>query len=113
MDVTPPCREIKRTTLEYVDTKPWKGWANADELLFSIFFRDSSFKNIKEIREYDVQDLFGNIGGYIGLFLGYALVNMPDCLITFFEIFQIQSKQFKEKIEIDASLQTISHEEVV
>ena len=33
------------------------------------------------MKAYDFIDLMGNIGGYIGMFLGYALLNMADTLI--------------------------------
>ena len=32
--------------------------------------------------EYDVEAFVGNIGGYIGLFLGYALLQIPAILIA-------------------------------
>ena len=32
------------------------------------------------MRDFDVQDLYGNISGYIGLFLGYSLFQIPSFL---------------------------------
>ena len=31
---------------------------------------DDSYKEIKQVRAYDIQSLIGNAGGYLGLFLG-------------------------------------------
>ena len=75
--VNPPCTEIKRIDIEYEDSQTFTDLVQEDELLFQIYFRDISFKQITEKRDYETTDLFGDIGGYIGLFLGYALVNVP------------------------------------
>ena len=32
------------------------------------------------MRAYDIGSLVGDVGGYIGLFLGYALLNLPKFL---------------------------------
>ena len=32
------------------------------------------------VREFDTQNLYGNISGYIGLFLGYSLFQIPSLL---------------------------------
>ena len=39
------------------------------------------FKEIRQIRKYSVQSLVGNLGGYIGLCLGYALLNLPSVIL--------------------------------
>ena len=36
-------------------------------------------------RALDFQALIGQIGGYIGLILGYAILQLPDFLLTVFE----------------------------
>ena len=40
-------------------------------------FRQSRFTEKIQTREYTFDDLVGTVGGYIGLFLGYALVQFP------------------------------------
>lgn len=41
-------------------------------------FRDLTFKEIKQNHAYDIKKLIGDVGGYIGLLLGYALIALPD-----------------------------------
>ena len=96
--VTPPCSEIKSITFEYDDTETWAQYAIDDELLFQIFFRDASFKKIIERRDYDIQDLFGDIGGYVGLFLGYALVNIPGFFVRLKKSFKVSKMKQDVKI---------------
>ena len=35
-------------------------------------------------RAIDIQALVGNIGGYIGLFLGYSILQIPDFIVVIF-----------------------------
>ena len=41
------------------------------------YFPRESFKNIVLVRAFDIQTLIGNAGGYIGLFLGHTLLQLP------------------------------------
>ena len=34
------------------------------------------------MQKFDIQALIGNAGGYIGLFIGYALIGIPEVLKT-------------------------------
>ena len=43
-------------------------------------FGDESFMLIKQTRDYDIQSLIGNAGGYLGLFLGCAILQIPQAL---------------------------------
>ena len=52
--------------------------------LIKVNFLSGHFKEIKQIRAYNVQSLIGNAGGYIGLFLGYTLKEMPSLLKTMY-----------------------------
>ena len=45
----------------------------------------TSFLRIEQIRGYDFNSLIGNIGGYVGMFLGYALLNVPNAIVSIFE----------------------------
>ena len=38
---------------------------------------------IFQVRSYDAQALVGNAGGYIGLFLGWTLLNIPGMIGTY------------------------------
>merc|ERR1712218_25993 len=51
-------------------------------LTIEIRYEDSIFKEIEYIEDYDFEAFVGNIGGYIGLFLGYALLQIPGILFS-------------------------------
>jgi hypothetical protein len=39
---------------------------------------DSKYREIRGVKSFSLISLFGNIGGYVGIFIGYALFNLPD-----------------------------------
>ena len=53
------------------------GFTNDSYFTFWVFYRQTTFREITQIRAYDLDNLYGNIGGYMGLFLGYAILNIP------------------------------------
>ena len=48
---------------------------------FGVSHRQTQFKEIRQIRSYDVESLYGDIGGYMGLLLGYSILNLPTMII--------------------------------
>ena len=73
----PPCITMQHIDLEYLDSEPWEG-DNENHLYFPIFFRDKSYKEIKQARQYELRDLLGDVGGVNGFLLGYSLVQVPN-----------------------------------
>ena len=46
-----------------------------------VAFYAQTYKEISQVKAFDMEMLVGNIGGYLGLFLGYALLQIPDLFI--------------------------------
>ena len=40
------------------------------------------FRDTVSTQEYTFDELVGNVGGYIGLFLGYALIQLPRLIMS-------------------------------
>ena len=49
-------------------------------------FQGSTYTEITQIKAYDVQTLIGNAGGYVGLFLGVALIQLPSAVQYSFQM---------------------------
>ena len=47
---------------------------------FGIVYNSHDYREIKHIQDFNLESLIGNIGGYIGLFLGFAFWQIPDTL---------------------------------
>lgn len=90
----PPCIEPEDMRIEYSDIEA-KDQQKVDEhnvdnhcrhpetfdwFKVRLWFRSNRFMEIKQIRAYNFQNLVGNGGGYIGLFLGYSMVQLPSMI---------------------------------
>ena len=74
MDIL-PCRVIRN--LQYNPKIEVSEATQKD--IFSIVVRyPEYYMEIEHVREYTLEGLVGNAGGYLGLFLGYALLQLPE-----------------------------------
>ena len=39
---------------------------------------------IQQVRDYSIQDVVGDIGGYLGLFLGFAILQIPELIFRIY-----------------------------
>ena len=53
-------------------------WPGVFQVLLD--FQGDTYMEITQTRAYDGQSLVGNAGGYIGLFLGVALIQLPTSI---------------------------------
>ena len=51
---------------------------------FHLTYGQTRFRDIVQTKSYTFEGLVGNVGGYIGLFLGCAIVQLPNLLMTMF-----------------------------
>ena len=92
-----PCREIESLDYQIGDSvatfqstevletflkfprKDWNNW-------FSIVIRflNPRFKLTVQKKEVDFQSLIGYVGGYIGLFMGFTVAEIPEVIMTTF-----------------------------
>ena len=49
-----------------------------------MFLTDKKFELVEQTRALSELGLFGNAGGYIGVFLGCALIQIPDFVQFFY-----------------------------
>ena len=86
-DSNPPCTEIRRLQVKFDEFEEFDDYRGQmitgnvikekDTIEINMQFGDLSFTEIKQSQAYDTKKLIGDIGGYIGLLLGYALLGMP------------------------------------
>ena len=78
-----PCRQVEKVLYSYdeyrSDMNGTQFGAQENTSMFKILveFQGETFMEIEQARSYDVQNLVGNAGGYVGLFMGVALMQLP------------------------------------
>ena len=99
-ELKPPCNEISKLDIEYEEQDPATDVLD-NQTSLTVFFRSNRYKEIIQIRAYTFMSLIGNVGGFIGLLLGCALVQIPGALRT---IYNILKTKVSEKIEKSANV---------
>ena len=84
-DLPPPCQDILEINHHYSETEWSKGefiGLNVDTNFFEVnlAFPSSTYKEIVQVKAYDEESLVGYVGGYIGMFLGLGLLQVPQLI---------------------------------
>lgn len=64
--------------------------AEKNDALLKISYRVQSYQEVKNVRDFGVESLLSYIGGYVGIFVGYSLLNLLgdffDLIAYFFKV---------------------------
>ena len=98
----PPCLTIEKFLYAYdeYETVEATGWfANETEAVFDIVleFPDNTYMEIQQVRDYGLQSVVGDAGGYIGMFLGFALLQLPEAMFKAFSSIRQYLLERREK----------------
>ena len=96
-----PCQVIEKLQYDYeeYDDKYPTNLGNVSSWFgISLFFPEPSYKEIKQVQAYDLESFVGNTGGYIGLFLGYALLSLPAFIATLYRTITKRIEEWKQQV---------------
>ena len=91
----PPCTDIKKLQIDHIvktttntvreelGVKGDKYTTNDTWFEIRLEIQTDSFKEIRQKRAYSPQNLIGNLGGYLGLFIGFTLLDLIKCMKLF------------------------------
>ena len=84
----PPCTKVSVTydlsTIEY-DIDPSRMYLNNTEDLFiRIIYRTEDYEEITNLKKFNGESMFSQVGGFIGIMLGISLFHIPDILKSIF-----------------------------
>ena len=78
-----PCDQLQNvmftTVHQTAPTEPNRGHDDPRTHI-NLMFKSSHYKEILHIRDFDIESLVGNMGGYVGLFLGFAVWQVPNAI---------------------------------
>ena len=93
----PPCRSLEKLEFSYFEYDIEEG--KDPNVTISILFIDDRYREMLNIRAFDVHSLLGNIGGYVGIFIGCALLNLPDAIMKLIKIHRCVTCSKIQKLE--------------
>jgi hypothetical protein len=103
-----PCRHLGRVDFDYweYDMPEENG-----EPYFNITFLygDSKYREIRGVKSFSLISLFGNIGGYVGIFIGYAIFNLPDIFTKIKNAVNGDEEKMSDEIENKKEDNVIEH----
>ena len=78
----PPCQGMEKIYFSHEESE-MKGtkWFRPGHFWIGIYLFDQKFKEIVQIKAIDMNGLIGYIGGYIGLILGYSILQIPEYIL--------------------------------
>ena len=109
-----PCRRMTQITYlyseyvtDYYHQKLENLSTDQDILFVSLMFPDSRYKEIEMIREFNVISLLGNAGGYVGICVGYSILQFPNIITTIYsniKTFSFFKKKTSPSYETEVSI---------
>ena len=93
-DIHPPCQGMEKIDYIFEDhiweeKDIWWNQTRSDgSFWFGLYIYDQKFKEIVQIKAIDINGLIGYIGGYIGLILGYSILQIPECIVMLVQKFK-------------------------
>ena len=67
-------------------------------MLLKVYYRPHTYREIGQIRAYNAMALLGNVGGFIGLLLGYAFVQIPMLVHTLFDSWKDRALLWRQRM---------------
>ena len=78
----PPCNEMTMNA----NTMEYKGRHGITQWLIRFKYMDEHYQEIQNKRDFGLDSLGSSIGGYIGIILGFGLLQLPDLLFQVYTL---------------------------
>ena len=72
-----PCDEMKVVTS--LQRQPY-GYSGSSYMYIEFFYMDENYQEIVNQRDFTLSAFWSSTGGFVGMFLGYSLIQIPDAI---------------------------------
>lgn len=82
------CQSIQKILYNYEEYEILEDatdeWINKIDEMFEVMieFQDDTYMEVRQLRDYGIQSVIGEIGGVAGLFLGFTLLQIPEIIFN-------------------------------
>ena len=76
----PPCVEMRIPVSVHREISKNNGGVEKGKLKLYLSYTTEDFQEIVNVKAFDVETLWSSVGGFIGIFLGYSLLQIPEIL---------------------------------
>ena len=81
----PPCNEMRSVT-----TMQKQPYYTNESIVLDIFYMEETYQEIVNYRDFTMQGFFSDCGGFIGMILGYSLLQIPNEIIRIWKTLRIR-----------------------
>ena len=98
--------ESKSLILAKAETKPHKpgldtgvSWVQqqqhitTNELSVQCIYQDETYQEIVNLMDFSFESLWSNAGGFIGMMLGYSVLQIPEAIYKIWDLYRKRSKR--------------------
>ena len=91
-----PCDEMLVLTIDSVNSNPDP---KPKDIAINFIYSGKSYAEIQYTKAIGFESWLSNVGGFVGIFLGYSMIQAPEFLVFFATIFNYErTKKFKGKL---------------
>ena len=78
--------EIKPPCIDMFNSVVWGQRRSWEDAYMEIFYEEKYYEEILQVEDFSIQDFISNLGGFIGIFLGYSMMQIPELLGKFHNV---------------------------
>ena len=96
----PPCQSMTKVQFDFEDVYDSDFGIqrnNESKISIGVDIMDQLFNQVEQTSAYNLGNLVGDIGGYLGLFLGYAILNIPATLLMLTNNIKTWVRRYQKK----------------
>ena len=77
LKINPPCLDMFNSIVwnRLISRTP-----DENSALIEISYLEKNYEEIKQVEDFGTQDFVSNVGGFIGIFVGYSMMQIPELL---------------------------------
>ena len=79
LEINPPCLDMFNSIV-WRNTKTGSRKLDDNSALIEISYLEKYYEEIKQVEDFGFQDFVSNVGGFIGIFVGYSMMQIPELL---------------------------------
>ena len=57
-----------------------EGVTKSDEIRITFYYQEQYYQELEYLPDFDAETFISNIGGFVGIFLGYSMMQFPELL---------------------------------
>ena len=84
-----PCDRMEVVTVSAVDSNPFP---QPTDIAIKFVYSEQDYEEIQYKKAIGFETWLSNVGGFVGIFLGYSMMQFPEFLLFFAKVFNYERR---------------------